>query len=217
MHDLINNAWFISIASILITLAVTPALQGVSDWVRSRRGGLTGTYLALSQTGGPESLLAEIVQCQHVGDALKGTITARAEFALGSDGTVKNSTSTAGEYEFAGRLRSRQLQLSYWSPAKASQNGGTMTMVLDASGTIFRGVWSGTAEDEGIITGPCMWIKGYSGGRNMDIGRLAQMTESALHSIANPWHEIDLSSMRLAKLRFMTQALDALKRDDPTP
>ena len=208
MNGLLENTWVVSLASIIITFAVTPVLQRSSEWVRSRRGALTGTYLALSESGNPASLRAEIIKCRNIGEHLAGTITARADFTLSRKGDIEAVVSASGRYSFTGRMLARQILLNYWSPAKASQNGGTMTMTLDANATAFRGIWCGTATNGGVTSGRCMWIKNSDMATPvMGIEQLTEMTNSVLRSIANPWHEVGSSSMRMQKLQYFTHAV----------
>ena len=134
---LVNNAWFISLTSIVITFIVTPWLYQASDWIRSRRGVLTGTYLALSDNGGSSSLNAELIQCRHIGQKLKGSISGKALIGLDAGGRFTSTTPVESEFKFVGRMQSRQALINYWGSEKAAQNGGTLTMGLDANGSIF--------------------------------------------------------------------------------
>ena len=88
MNDFVNNAWFISLTSILITFIATPWLYQASDWIRSRRGALTGAYLALSDNGDSSSLNAELIHCRHIGQKLKGNISGKALLRLDADGII---------------------------------------------------------------------------------------------------------------------------------
>jgi hypothetical protein len=188
MYSFVSNGWVISLTSILITFAVTPWLLKTGDWIRSRHGPLTGTYLELSQDGVRSTLLAELIECRHVGQDLKGKIKTRARVSLAVGGIVVNSAPEEGTYSFAGRMLARQLLLSYLSDSNASQNGGTMTMTLDASGWVLRGIWCGTASDGRVISGSCMWVRDSDGTlKNMEVNQLGKYVESTLQSYENPW------------------------------
>lgn len=202
MNNFINNNWVISLVSILIAFAVTPLLQRISDWIRSRRGDLTGTYLALTQTYDKYHLLAEVVHCRHIGDLLKGTITARAEFSLDHNGEIEPPVvTTTGTYNFVGRVRDRQILLNYWSTAKASQNAGTMTMILDSNGLVFRGLWCGTATDEQVSSNSCLWIRDTSNSiKGAEAIPLAQFTDDQLDAFVNPWRKAQGRRPIVAKL-----------------
>jgi hypothetical protein len=209
--SVINNGWLVSLASIVITVAVTPTLQRASDWVRSRRGALTGTYLALSQVGSPESLIAEIIRCRHVGDRLKGTIQARAEYEI-SRAEIVSLAEVKGTYRFTGRVRSRQVLLNYWSPDRASQNGGTMTMAIEADGLTFLGIWCGTATTGQVTSGQCTWIKCTDTTANLPPDQLIKLT-GRLHegSRGSRLNRAGSDLLRLGKLRYMASVEDALK------
>ena len=190
MNGFIDNGWVISLISILIAFAVTPSLQKAGEWIQARRGALTGTYLALSQDTGPSDLVAEIIECHHIGPKLKGRILTWAAVSLETTGTsVGIDDSVRGAtYSFDGRLQARQALLSYWDDAKASQFGGTLTIGLDTSGRVFQGIWSGTASDGKIIFGPCVWIKNTSSAvRDMNSDQLAKYIQAVLGDIENPW------------------------------
>jgi len=188
MYSFVNNGWVISLTSILITFAVTPWLLKTVDWIRSRHGPLTGTYLELSQDGVRSTLLAELIECRHIGQDLKGKIKTRARVSLAVGGIVINSFPEEGTYNFAGRMQARQLLLSYLSDSNASQNGGTMTMTLDTSGWVLRGIWCGTASDGSVISGSCMWVRDSDGTlKNMKVNQLGKYVESILQSYDNLW------------------------------
>jgi hypothetical protein len=198
MNNFINNGWVISLVSIFVAFAVTPLLQQISEWIRSRHGALTGTYLAFTQLYNKSNLLAEVVHCRHIGQRLKGNITARAKFSLDREGEIETWASAEATYGFVGRIHDRQALISYWGTSKASQNGGTMTMVLDANGLVFRGLWCGMATDERVMSSPCMWIKDTNN-RIKDASEnkhypeallLGRLVEDELDSTANPWHKI---------------------------
>jgi hypothetical protein len=174
---------------------------------------LTGTYLSLSQSGSPRVLAAEVIRLRHVGERLKGSIMARAEFTLGESGDIENSTQAVATYRYTGRMRARQVLISYWSTTKPSQNGGTMTMALGVDGMTFHGIWCGTATNGQVTSGPCMWIKNARNNlEGTSVENLAETTQVLLRSIENPWREIDWPSIRMSKLLFLDQAMDALAR-----
>lgn len=202
MTSFINNNWIVSLVSILVAFAATPLLQRVSEWIRSRRGNLTGTYLALTQTYDKYHLLAEVVECRHIGDLLKGTISVRAEFSLNRNGEIEPSVVPAAlTYRFVGRMRGRQVLLNYWSTAKASQNGGTMTMMLGSNGLVFRGLWCGTATDEQVRSNPCLWIRDTSNSiKDAEVIPLTQFAEGELDAFVNPWRKAQGRQPYSAKL-----------------
>jgi hypothetical protein len=211
MGGLIGNSWVVSLTSILITFAVTPGLQRAVDWMRSRRGALTGIYLALSQSGGPAMLRVETIRCHQIGYRLKGRIITRLDLALDSEREGKAVTLPTGQYKFSGTMHDRQVLLNYWSSSKASQNGGTMTMMLDPNGVAFHGIWCGTATNGEVISGPCMWIKGPTKTmRAMSNNQLARMADSILRSIENPWRKLDVSSVHTSKLRYLADVMDLM-------
>jgi hypothetical protein len=203
MNSFVDNGWVISLVSILIAFAVTPFLQKAVDWIQARRGELTGTYLALSQDDGPSTLVVEIIQCQHMGPRLKGKIITWAVASLGTVGTSVNidDSSRGATYSFDGRLQARQALLSYWDDAKASQFGGTLTIGLDASGSVFRGIWSGTAANGQIVSGPCVWIINIRPDiHDMDSDQLGKYIQNLIGEIENPWKKDPPKEEALSKL-----------------
>jgi hypothetical protein len=213
MSNFINNGWLISLASIVITVIVTPWFYKLSDWAKARHGFLTGTYLALSESGGPRTLVAELIRCKHIGEKLKGDIIALEQITFDHEGTVTCRVRAAATYDFTGRMHARQGLINYWSTNKASQNGGTMTMNLDASGGVFQGIWCGTGTNGDVVSGPCMWIT-ESGDRNRRFAtpELSEKIEYTLQVIPNPW--IKRSSVpkgakgvSLQKMMFYQKAL----------
>lgn len=190
MNHFINNAWVISLASIAITIVVTALWKRTSEWIQTRHGDLTGTYLALSEENAPARVVVEVVHCRHISKNLKGSITARAQLALDIAplAVVRYWTSRKADYSFTGRIQERQALINYWGNEKASQNGGTMTMRLDANGQVLRGIWCGAASNGQIIDGPCMWIRDDSSDiKNMNVDQFSEYIERLLGSIDNPW------------------------------
>lgn len=210
VNDVITNTWVVAVVSVVAALAV---LRWAGEWVLCARGALTGTYIALTQTDGTQALLTEIVRCRHIGQRVKGNIAARARLTLGGGGNVEQFVPVAATYQFAGRVRARQVVLSYWSAPRASHHGGAMTMVLDAKGMAFQGIWCGMAPDGQVMSGPCLWIKASDDAvADLDTGQLAARVESALRLIANPWRKIGAPPIRLDKLLGDAAARDALQR-----
>lgn len=211
MNGLITGYWAVSFFSVLAGLAVAPALWWAVERAWSRRGALTGTYIALIQPVGTPVLLAEIVRCRQAGASLKGDIAARARLTLGDYGDVGGFVPVAAAYRFAGRVHARQILVSYWNAGKTGQGGG-MTMVLDADGTAFRGTWCGAADGQ-VISGPCLWVKVAAEAlADLDAGQLAARADSVLRLVANPWRKPGSPPIRLDKLLDYAAARDALQR-----
>lgn len=151
-----ENPWFIALVTIPLTYLFAPVLNVLLDWLRSRRGRLTGTYLALTKDRKGE-LLAELVNCWQVGNRLRGRIRAVCRAAM-SEGQVAEPSRESGRYKFQGRTSGPLVSLLYWE-RKRSQNGGTITFTSAISGEFYDGVWSGVGTSERIIYGPCTWIR----------------------------------------------------------
>jgi len=115
-------------------------------------------------------------------------------------------------FEFVGRMPNRQALINYWGEEKAAQNGGTITMGLDANGRIFKGIWCGTATNEQVISGQCIWIK-ISNTTSLNTDQVRLMVDGVLDSIPNPWREHP--SIYAQKLRYMLRARDSM--DPPGP
>jgi hypothetical protein len=155
---LIDNGWFISLVSIILTFFATLGLQRLTDWIQARHGVLRGTYIAVSQVGSPRSGTAEVVRCKHVGTRLEGEIEARASFAPGREKSP-DVECAHGLYHFSGRVLERQILLTYWSTERASQFSGTMTMTMDGEGRKFKGIWCGASDSGSIVSGRSIWNK----------------------------------------------------------
>ena len=193
MNDFINNGWVISLASIVITFIVSPLLLNASYRAQSLNGALTGTYTALTQSENSSNLVAERVECRNVNQKLKGKIVAKALLELGAGGRIVDSSpqDTTRTFSFDGRVRARQVLLSYWSDGRTSQSGGTMTMGLDVRGLIFRGFWCGPTEDAQLASGHCMWIKDPKNSltKEMDFHQFGRHVDALLEQVENPWRK----------------------------
>jgi hypothetical protein len=143
--DFINNNWVVSLLSILVGCAVTPLLQQVGDYIQSRRGPLTGTYVGFAGSSGLSHFDVEVIKCRQVGKKLSGKIVGLASLDL-----LRNQEVRIGRHlsptihQFAGRVLERQVQIIYWIPERGSQNGGVIVLEPDANGLVFEGFWSGT-------------------------------------------------------------------------
>lgn len=151
-----ENPWFIALATIPLTYLVSLALSILVEWIRSQQGRLTGTYLSLTRDKG-NGLLAELVQCRHVGHRLHGSIHALCRIPL-HEGQVIHLGDEEANYKFSGRIAGPLLSLSYWAPRKA-ENGGTFTFMSTVMGDMFEGVWSGLNEAQRVGNGKCIWIR----------------------------------------------------------
>lgn len=158
MDAIINNGWFIAVVSVIPTFGITLCLHQLRDWLRSRRGALTGIYLSLSPPDALGSGIAEIIRCKNAGSRLEATSLLCRDFSSGASGEIH--LTSRGNFEYEGRIRESRVTLSYWDPAPASVHGGTMTMLKDVDGWTFRGSWCGTSETGRTIAhGPCRWIR----------------------------------------------------------
>ena len=146
MIEFIDNAWVVSLSCILVGFAVTPLLQRAGDYIRSRRGPLTGTYIAFAGSGDPQHFTVEVINCRQTGKGLSGTIIGRADLTLDNQGIHIRQFSVPIIYKFIGRVLERQVQAIYWVPEKGSQNGGVIVLEPDANGLVFNGFWGGTGE-----------------------------------------------------------------------
>lgn len=192
MDAWINNEWVVSISSIVLGVAVTPVLQRGWSWLLSRRGKLTGSYLALSQVTMQPKILVEQVRCRHIGNRLYGRILARAEFVLGADEWSEAVSPTEpASYRFDARLRERKMLLAYWSTARASANGGTLTMNLDDYGAVFRGAWSGMGADGEVLSFPCIWFRRFDDLSKRETNELVEAAVGFLRAFPNPWRSPD--------------------------
>ncbi len=154
--SLYGNPWFIALATILLTYLFSPILNVLVDWISSRRGRLTGTYLALTEDHG-DGLLVERVACWQTGNRLVGRIQAVCRVRL-SEGQVKEYWAVSGRYKFSGRVAGSVLSLLYWMPQKA-QNAGSITFKSTIMGDVLDGTWSGLDESQNIGYAPCTWVR----------------------------------------------------------
>jgi hypothetical protein len=188
----INNNWVVSLCSIVVGVAATPLLLRAWSWLVSRRGKLTGSYLSLTQVGDQPRILLEQIRCRQVGDRLYGRISARAEFSIGDKDWSEEVSSTApASYRFDARLRERKMLLTYWSTARASANGGTMTMSLDDYGAVFRGAWCGIGAGGDVMSYPCIWFRRVDDLTRLSTKELAEAAVGFLRAHPNPWHTPD--------------------------
>lgn len=180
-----ENAWFIAVATILLTYLSSPILNVLVDWISSRRGTMTGTYLALTDDS-RDGLLAERIACWQTGNRLTGRIHGVCRVRL-SEGKVEQSWPVESSYKFSGRIAGSVLYLIYWEPRKAV-NGGSITFKSTVMGDVLDGTWSGLDESQNISHAPCTWIRADK--RNLPGGDLHEFSETinaALTIIPNRW------------------------------
>jgi len=187
---LTDNGWVVNIASGLAGAAIMWLCRHCFKWVRERVGPLSGSYLSLTQMDQEPRLLVEIIRLRHAGDELKGLIRAKAYLLLGEGGKVVDAEVADGLFRFVGRLHDRQMVLSYWSTRGASQNSGSMTMLLSPDGETLSGIWSGTDRKGHIIQGRSVWFNTHSAFSALlrsSTESIADIAEQYLDIVENPW------------------------------
>jgi hypothetical protein len=194
---LINNNWFVSMATLAIALVVSPLIAAFGTWFRARRGPLTGTYLALSDSEEPGQMLVETVRLSQVGVRVKGQIRARAYISVDESGDLGSLEPAEGSFRFEGRVAGRQVLIAYWDSAKASQNGGNITSVIGSPGSWAAGRWVGLKNEEELTSGQCLWVcieakKLLS----CDPGELTAGIDALLNVIPNAWRSPEQRHVR---------------------
>jgi hypothetical protein len=168
MINFINNNWVVSLLSILVGFAVTPLLQQAGDYIQSRRGPLTGTYVGFAGSSDPSHFEVELIKCRQVRKKLSGKIVGLASLTrYGQEVGIERDLALT-TYQFVGRMLERQVQIIYWIPEKGSQNGGVIVLEPDANGLVFKGFWSGTGSywptNETLIMGSrYIWFRDRDG------------------------------------------------------
>jgi hypothetical protein len=151
-----ESAWTIAAATIVLTYLATPVLDAVVGWLRSRRGKLTGTYVALTNQGGV--LVVERVTCRQVGDALDARIDGVLT-ATPTDGQVTTFEPISGtRYRLSGKRVGDVVVMAYWAEPKSTEAGTITLRVLPSREQILLGAWAGALEFE-VVHAPCMWVR----------------------------------------------------------
>jgi hypothetical protein len=157
----VYDPWFISIATLFLTLLAEPLFAGLVRKVRSWFGAFTGTYLAITGHQGGSDRLVELVKCQHIGDSVRGKIFGVAHVEMG-DGKLVEKVCNNAVYRFTGTVTDRLFVLSYRTTRRGAKAAGTITLQLDSSGRILKGIWGGFDAGE-VKSAPCEWVRVRSG------------------------------------------------------
>ncbi|MEO8771511.1 MAG: hypothetical protein ABI402_15555 [Ferruginibacter sp.] len=153
MHELINNNWFISIVSSLITIAIVPIIGFIVNNIRAHYGIFSGTYIAITEMPDSKDLIIELIKCKHIKNTLKGKI-----FGVSFKTINQNTTNNSNKYTFKGGVAERLLVISYNSDHKGDLSSGSLTLYGNTTGNIFTGIWGGL-EDSKVVSSSCVWIK----------------------------------------------------------
>lgn len=156
LQDLINNNWFISIVSSLITLLVVPLINFLYNFIKSRYGVFSGNYIAITNSPDTGHYIFEFVKCNHIKNNLKGRIYGIA-FAQKTKDLVEINKQHK-EYVFSGNVTERLFVISYRPIEKGNISLGTIALYGNAGGKIFTGIWSGLEEGE-VVSESCVWYK----------------------------------------------------------
>lgn len=150
--DILNNNWFVSIASIFLGFIFIPLLNRVGALF----GKFSGKYIAVTFQPDEPEVLVEMVECKHFGEKIYGKIFGVC-FAHFEDSTLTLSNNNTGKYKFEGFVDERLFVLSYFTTIKTAKNAGTITLQGYGSGTVFEGVWGGFAHNQ-VIGSKCVWF-----------------------------------------------------------
>jgi hypothetical protein len=153
----IYDPWFISLATVVITLLAEPLLTLLVINIRSWFGSFSGTYLELTLRQDAKSAVVEIVKCQHIGDRVQGNVKGISFVEL-RDGKLIELAQNEGKYKLSGNVDERILVLSYYTTNRGAKGSGTMILEADSSGRIFKGVWAGFDEGQ-VASSVCIWVR----------------------------------------------------------
>lgn len=154
MTSLLNNSWFVSVGSSLITLGIVPTIAFISNGIRARSGGFSGTYIAITTIR--NGRIVELVHCKHMKNKVKGKILGVA--IIGTEGREKNIERNYSRYHFKGGVAERLLVMSYSPIDKGDLSAGSLTLYGDTYGATFSGTWGGL-EGGKVVSSTCVWIK----------------------------------------------------------
>jgi hypothetical protein len=181
------DPWFISLATLALTLMVSLLVARVGNRIRSLWGNFSGTYLAITGPHFSPMLVLELVKCFHIGNRIKRKILGVC-FAQLDDDKLSYIADNEGVYRFEGSVDERLFVLSYFTVVRGAKGTGTLTLQADGSGRVFSGGWSGFDEGQVVTSSPCMWIKVnkelYSR-RNRQL--ILREAERVLSEEQNPW------------------------------
>lgn len=151
-----ENPWLIACASIILTYLATPLLDGIFGWLRSRKGALTGTYLALTNQRG--TLVVELARCWQVGSNVRGRIDGVLA-ARPTDGRINDyERTTKARYKFSGKRIGDVVALSYWDSSRSRSVGTISLRALPPDDQILMGGWVG-AVGVSMSRAKCTWIR----------------------------------------------------------
>ncbi len=188
LPSLVYDAWFISIASIILAVVLEPLFKKAIGNIRALYGSFSGTYIALSGEPGKGSVVVEIVKCKHIGQKILGKIDGVTFARVEQNGELVEVSGNDGQYKFNGIVDERTLVLSFHSTLRGVKGSGTLTLQGDSSGKVFTGVWSGF-DVKNIASSPCIWIKAD---KNLDVkkGKEAILKEAQrfLTLEKSPWN-----------------------------
>lgn len=160
-----ESAWTIATITIVLTYLATPLLDGAVGWLRSRRGALTGTYLALTNQNGV--LVVERATCWQVGNGLRGHIDGVLT-AQPLEGQVYSySRITSAQYKFAGKRIADVVAVTYWDRSRSRAAGSVTLHARSSHDQILLGGWAGVVRFD-VARAPCMWIRVKSGDFPLD-------------------------------------------------
>lgn len=156
MDELLDNTWFVSIASSLLTLPIIFIGRIIVDALRARRGAFTGHYIAITTYRRSREKIVELVHCRHIGNNVKGKIYSVA--IIQPNGNEQSVHENKCIYKFKGNVEERLMVASYHSVAKGDNSAGSLTLLGSTNGQLFSGTWGGL-EDGRIISSDCCWRK----------------------------------------------------------
>lgn len=151
-----ESPWTIAAVTIVLTYLATPLLDWGVSWLRSRRGPLTGTYLALTNQDG--ALVVERATCWQVGNSLRGRIDAVLT-AQPVNGQVHDHHRIQGaHYRFEGKRISDVVVVTYWDSSQSRAAGTISLRALPSRDQILLGGWVGAVGFD-VVRARCMWIR----------------------------------------------------------
>lgn len=153
---MLYDPWFISLATLILTLIVQPSITSAYKYFRSRFGAFSGSYLALTKYENTDQILIEEINIKHIGDNIGGKISSYG-VATVNEGVVTDIEKFQGDDAFEGFVDGRVIVGSYKTKSTRQNSSGSIVLKADSSGDIFSGSSTGY-EDIFVQSGECYWV-----------------------------------------------------------
>ena len=157
-EELVKNPWVIAAAAFLVAEAVMPLIRFALVRLRSYFGTFTGHYIGFTGDFLVGPLLLETAKIRHLQNKIIGTIQGVATIEFDKHGNLSSTSNNQGKYSIKGFVRERLFTISYTSTIPRVRSSGLIVLSGDDSGTVFKGQWAGSVENN-VVNANCTWLR----------------------------------------------------------